>query len=73
MNKISILTAGLFITSFNVSAMPEHQHEAPFLGINPVMEKCHMIAEDDAFAYQGEAKTKLTINKNFVLATCKAE
>ena len=50
------------------------EHEAPFVGINPVMEKYHILAEEgDEFEYKGEAKTKLTINKNYVLATCKAE
>mgnify|MGYP007022654806 FL=1 len=61
----------MILSTNNINAMP--MHEAPFVGINPVMEKCHIIAEDDTFTYQGEAKTKLTINKNYVLATCKAE
>ena len=61
----------MILSTNNINAMP--MHEAPFVGINPVMEKCHIIAEDDNFAHQGPAKTKLTINKNYVLATCKAE
>lgn len=80
MKKLLLLGAGLLISAMNVNAMGGGgDHEAPFVGINPVMEKCHIIAEDDEsvendeFAYQGEAKTKLTINKNYVLATCKAE
>jgi len=68
MKKIYLLAAGLFATSINVSAMP---HDLPFFGINTVMDKCHI--EDNDFSYKGEAKTKLTMNKNFVLATCKAE
>ena len=72
MQKTLLLGAGLLVSAMNINAMPM-QHEAPFVGINPVMEKCHIIAEGDEFAYQGGAKTKLTINKNYVLATCKAE
>lgn len=71
MNKILVLGAGLLVSTMNVNAMP--QHEAPFVGINPIMNKCHIIAEEGAFAHQGPAETKLTINKNYVLATCKAE
>jgi len=71
MKKLLLLGAGLLVSAMNVNAMP--MHEAPFVGINPVMEKCHIIAEYDEFAYQGPAETKLTINKNYVLATCKAE
>jgi len=71
MKKMLILGAGLFITTMNVNAMP--QHDAPFVGINPVMNMCHIIAEDDAFAHQGPAETKFTINKNYILASCKAE
>jgi len=66
-----LLGVGLLVSAINVNAMP--MHEAPFVGINPVMDKCHVIAEDDAFTYQGAAETKLTINKNYVLATCKAD
>jgi len=71
MKKLLLLGVGLLVSAMNVNAMP--MHEAPFVGINPVMEKCHIIAEYDEFAYQGPAETKLTINKNYVLATCKAE
>jgi len=48
-------------------------HEGPFLGINTMMDKCHMISEDNEFEYKGSSETKLTMNKNFVLATCKGE
>ena len=72
MQKTLLLGAGLLVSAMNINAMPM-QHDAPFVGINPVMEKCHIIAEGDEFTYQGGAKTKLTINKNYVLATCKAE
>ena len=63
MKKISFLLSSMAIILFanTVNAMP--MHDTPFVGINPVMEKCHIIAEeDDTFAYQGDAKTKLTIN-----------
>jgi len=76
MKKLLLLGAGLLVSAMNVNAMGMGgggDHEAPFVGINPVMEKCHIIAEYDEFEYKGEAKTKLTINKNYVLATCKAE
>ena len=71
MKKIFGLGAVLLVSTMNVNAMPQHQ--APFVGINPVMNMCHIIAEDESFAHQGPAETKLTINKNYVLATCKAE
>ena len=61
----------MVIVSLTANAM--ESQEAPFVGINPVMNMCHVIAEDSAFAYQGPAETKLTINGNYVLATCKAE
>ena len=47
MKKILVLGAGLLVSTMNVNAMP--QHEAPFVGINPVKNKCHIIAEDGAF------------------------
>jgi len=68
-----ILGAGLFIAAMTANAMPHHTPEAPFVGINPIMEKCHIIAENEAFAHQGSADTKFTINKNYILASCKAE
>jgi|GEM_PF-1573455 len=71
MKKMIILGAGLFITAMNVNAM--QPHEAPFAGINTVKNMCHIVAEENAFTYKGDAKTKLTINKNYILASCKAE
>lgn len=59
----------LFVS--NVSAMPSF--DGSFLGINVSMEHCRMQTEDDSFAYMGEAKTKYTMNKNYILANCKAE
>jgi len=78
MKKLLLLGAGLLVSAMNVNAMGgmggDGGHDAPFVGINPVMEKCHIIAEEgDDFEYKGQAKTKLTINRNYVLATCKAE
>jgi len=72
MKKISFLLSSMamLLSANSINAMP--MHDAP-VGINPVMERCHIIAEDASFAHQGPAKTKLTINKNYVLATCKAE
>jgi len=67
-----ILGAGLFINAMNASAMPM-PHDAPFLGINPINSMCHIIAENEAFTHQGPAETKFTINKNYILASCKAE
>ena len=71
MIRRTLLGAGMAITFVNANAM--ESHEAPFVGINPLMNMCHIIAEDNVFAYQGPAETKLTINDNYVLATCKAE
>ncbi len=70
MKKIHLLAIALTVTSINASAM---EHEGPFLGINTMMDMCHMISEDDDFEYRGPSKTKLTMNNNFVLATCKGE
>jgi len=74
MKKIHLLALVLTATSMNVNAMGGMgEHEGPFLGINTMKDMCHMISEDNEFSYQGKSETKLTMNKNFVLATCKAE
>jgi len=65
MKKI-LLANVLLMCAFTVKA-------EPMLGINAVMDKCHVVTDDGTFAYQGPAETKLTINDNFVIATCKAE
>ncbi|TXL00895.1 hypothetical protein BMR02_04910 [Methylococcaceae bacterium HT1] len=56
----------------NVSAKPAGP-EGDFIGINISKEHCRMQAADESFAYMGEAKVKYTMNKNFRLATCKAD
>jgi len=68
MKKI-LLANVLFFCAFTVTA----ETSEPFVGINPVMGMCHVETEDSAFVYHGKADTKLTINDNFVIATCKAE
>lgn len=74
MKKISLFAIALTATSLNVNAMGGMgNHEGPFLGINTMMDMCHMISEDNDFTYKGKSETKLTMNKNFVLATCKGE
>ena len=55
----------------NANAMPTV--EGNFLGINTWKEHCRMQTDDGSFAYMGEAKVKYTMNKNFILANCKAE
>jgi hypothetical protein len=74
MKKIYLLGIGLLMSSLNVNAMggQEMMNEAPFIGINTWKDKCHIIAEHDGFTYQGDAKTKVTMNENFVIATCQA-
>jgi len=74
MKKIHLLALALTIPSINVSAMDgPDSHEGPFLGINTMKDMCHMISENNDFTYLGKSETKLTMNKNFVLATCKGE
>lgn len=79
MKKIHILAIALTVTSINASAMGgmggngDMGHQGPFLGINTMKDMCHMISEDNGFTYMGKSETKLTMNKNFVLATCKGE
>ncbi|MDT8427094.1 MAG: hypothetical protein RQ733_14080, partial [Methyloprofundus sp.] len=58
--------------AINVNAMPM-QPEVPFIGINPVRGMCHIEAADGEFSYMGAAEVKFTENKNFMIATCKAE
>jgi len=72
MKKIYILATTLMLSSINVNAAP---HEGPFLGINTMEEKqmCHMITEGDDFEYKLPSEITLTMNNNFVLATCKGE
>lgn len=55
-----------------LSAFTANAGEA-MLGINPVMGKCHIATADESFMFHGSAETKLTINNNYVMATCKAE
>lgn len=74
MNKMTFLAIALSAASFNVNAMGGMgEHEGPFLGINTMKDMCHMVSEDNSFIYKGPSETKLTMNKNFVLATCKGE
>ena len=70
MKKINLLAMGLMVTSINVNAM---EPEGPFLGINTMKDMCHMVSEGNTFTYKGKSETKLTMNRNFVLATCKGE
>jgi len=74
MKKIYLLALGLTVASINVNAMGGMgDHEGPFLGINTMKDMCHMISENNDFTYLGKSEIKLTMNKNFVLATCKGE
>jgi len=75
MKNTYLLALALTVSSINVNAMGGMggEHEGPFLGINTMMDMCHMISEDNSFTYKGKSETKLTMNKNFVLATCKGE
>jgi len=75
MTKIHLLALALTVTSFNASAMGGMGGgpQGPFLGMNTVKSMCHMVSEDNNFIYKGPSETKLTMNKNFVLATCKGE
>ena len=69
-----LLAIGLMISSINVNAMGGMgEHEGPFLGINTMKGMCHMVSDDNTFTYMGKSETKLTMNKNFVLASCKGE
>ncbi len=72
MKKILFLGAGLLVSAMNINAMPMHP-EAPFIGINPIKGHCHIEAADGEFTYMGPAEVKFTENKNFMIATCKAE
>jgi hypothetical protein len=71
MKKIFLLGVGLMISTVNVNAM--QMHDGPFIGINTFKDKCQAVTEDESFRYIGDAKTKVTMNKNFVIATCKAD
>jgi len=73
MKKICLLGIGLMIATFNAYAMESEQMmpEGPFIGINTWKDKCHVVTEDNAFLYMGDAKTKVTMNDQFVIATCQ--
>ena len=71
MKKIFLLGAGLMLSALNVNAM--EMHPGPFIGINTFKDKCQTTTEDESFSFMGDAKTKFTMNKNFVIATCKAD
>lgn len=73
MKKISFLFCAVSIVlSVNqVNAMPTF--DGSFLGINTAKDHCRMQTEDGSFTYMGGAKTKLTMNNNYVISSCKAE
>ena len=76
MKKIFLLGIGLMVSAANVNAM--ELHDGPFIGINTFKDKCQAATEgeptdDGFFGYIGDAKTKVVMNKNFVIATCKAD
>ena len=76
MKKIFLLGIGLMVSAVNINAM--ELHEGPFVGINTFKDKCQAAtagepSDDGFFGYIGEAKTKVIMNKNFVIATCKAD
>ena len=74
MKKMYLLAIGLMVSSINANAMGGMgEHEGPFLGINTMKGMCHMVSDDNTFTYMGKSETKLTMNKNFVLASCKGE
>jgi len=71
MKKMFLFTITLITASINANAADD---TGAFLGINTMMDKCHMETVDDTFIFKGiPAETKITMNKNYVLATCKAE
>ena len=55
----------------NVSAMP--MPDGDFLGVNVSMEHCRMQTDDYSFVFKGDVKIKKMENKNYIIATCKAE
>lgn len=59
------------VSALNVNAM--ELHDGPFIGINTFKDKCQVSTEDESFRFMGDGKTKITMNKNFVIATCKAD
>ena len=83
MKKILLAVAAI-VVSINVSAMegpggPENNncydnHDAPFLGINTAKEKCCIVFNDEMdgkTAVHAKADISYTINKKFVIGTCK--
>ncbi len=72
MKKLLLLGAGLLVSAMNVNAMPAPP-DVPFIGINPVKGHCHIEATGGEFSYMGPAEVKFTENRNFMIATCKAE
>ena len=77
MKKISfVLSATALLLSTNVNAMNCINHEAPFIGINTIDDKCCIVVNDttgDKVSLGGSAKTNFAVNKNFALATCKVK
>jgi len=74
MKKLSFLTSLIVIIYTNtVSAMGGGQPPIDHIGINTFNEMCHITTDIEEFMYKGGARTQLIENKNFLLATCKAE
>ena len=76
MKKIFLLGIGLMVSAANVNAM--ELHAGPFIGINTFKDKCQAATEgeptdDGFFGYIGDAKTKVIMNQDVVIATCKAD
>ena len=71
MKKIFLLGIGLMISALNVNAM--ELHDGPFVGINTFKDKCQASTEGNSFGFMGDGKTKLIMNQDVVIATCKAD
>ena len=70
MKKLFLLGAGLLVSAMNINAM---RPDVPFIGINPSEGHCHIEATGGELSYMGKAEVKFTENRNFMIATCKAE
>lgn len=60
----------LFLITSNANA---GHHDAPSIGMNPAQGMCHLISAEGDTSYKGPGEIKVTMNKKFAIAKCKAE
>ena len=59
------------LSTLNVNAMG--LHNGPFIGINTSKDRCQASTVGNSYRYMGEGISKVSMNQDVVVATCKAD